>query len=167
MAKLHLLVLKSREVRGPQTHGREELTLRGAGLTPQNIRAERSLNGSCQSHPAPEPTLPPVGHWSFFLSFLSSFVSPLLHSGLRIFLVRGIVRRLAFGRIDFPGVSVKRRTALRVHVLIEFAYCLILKFGSAPDPFGGRGGWQCRLLVGFAVAWLHAVQLLSCTQGVV
>ena len=55
-------------------------------------------------------------------------------------LARGNVRRLMYRRIGIPGIAVMRRTSLRVPVFIEFVYWLNLVFGSAPDPFGGRGG---------------------------
>ena len=56
------------------------------------------------------------------LSYSSSFISPLLPLGLGFLLARGNVRRLAFRRIGILGISVIRRTTLRVHVFIEFVH---------------------------------------------
>ena len=89
-----------------------------------------------------------------FLSF-SSFVSPLRPLGLWFLLPRGYfggfrVSALVYlvRRMGSVGIALIRRVSLRVHVFLDFACCLVLKFGSAPDPFGGRGGWPwLRLLV--------------------
>ena len=79
------------------------------------------------------------------LSFLSSFVSPLLPLGLGYCWFVATFGGLCIDvfvccvRFGIPGVAVSRCSSLRVLVFIEFVYWLNLKFASAADPFGGRG----------------------------
>ena len=58
------------------------------------------------------------------------------------------------------GIAVIRRMTLRVHVFLDFANCLILNFGSVPDPFGGsREMAMARAsLARSSLAWLHVLQ---------
>ena len=60
-------------------------------------------------------------------------------------------------RLVLPFYS---RMKLRVHVFLDFAYCLILNFGSARDPFGGRGEMAMARasLARSSLAWLHVLQ---------
>ena len=60
----------------------------------------------------------------------------LLFGGFRATALLSYVRSMGS-----PGIAVLYRIAFLVHVSLDFGYCLVLKFGSAPDPFGGRGGW--------------------------
>ena len=55
------------------------------------------------------------------------------------------------------GFAVIRRMTLRVHVFLDFAYCLILNFGSAFDP--SREMAMARAsLTRSSLAWLHVLQ---------
>ena len=82
---------------------------------------------------------------AFLLSFSSS-VSQLLPLGSGVLAASWLLSEAR--HMASLGIAVKRRMTLRVHVFLDFAYCLILNFGSAPDPFGGRGRWPwLRLLV--------------------
>ena len=89
----------------------------------------------------------PHFHQALFLSFLSSFVSPLLPSGLGFFLPRGHFRRLScysagllcvpYGFAWYYSYS---RTTLRVFVFLDFVYWLALTFANAPGPLQGPRG---------------------------
>ena len=56
------------------------------------------------------------------------------------------------------GITVIRRSTLRVQVFLEFFYWLALTFAKAPDPSKGvEGRWPCRILA------VHASS--SCTAS--
>ena len=57
-------------------------------------------------------------------------------------------------------LQIFRRMTLRVHVFLDFAYRIILKFGNAPDPFRGlREMAMARAsLARSSLACLHVVQ---------
>ena len=95
---------------------------------------------------------------------LSSFVSPLRPLGLGFLLARGNVRCLTYCCFGLPGIADIRRMTLRVHVFLDFAYRPILKFGSAPDPFGGRGGWPWRALRWLVPPWPGCTYCSMCTE---
>ena len=75
-----------------------------------SIRAESSSNGSWRCHRALLESLRTRAFRLHMLrlSFLSSFVSPLLPLGLGLLLVRGFVRRLMFCRIGLLFLAVRR-----------------------------------------------------------
>ena len=70
--------------------------------------------------------------------------------GFRAAVLVCFFRQLSYCRMGLPGITVVRRMTLRVKVFLDFACCLILKFGSAPDPFGCRGFLRWPLAARFA-----------------
>ena len=96
---------------------------------------------------------------------LSTFVSPLLPLGLGFLLpvatfggfrVAALVYYVR--RMGSLGIAVIRRMSLQV--FLDFANCLILKFGSAPDPFGVEGDGN--VASSLALLWPGCMMCSSC-----